>query len=733
MKRRHLLAAVAAALVFGAPAASGMVLDQPPVPTIDAAPPVLSSSPDATFVFSDADPGVTFSCQLDGGGFTACSSPQTFSSLADDSHTFEVKAVDLVATESDVASWMWTVDAKAPPPPTIDSTPAQLTSSTSATFAFSDKEHGVAFFCQLDGGGFASCSSPLTYSGLGEGAHTFDVKAADQMNESTVASYGWTVDTTPPGPPSIDSGPSGFVASHASSFTFSEAGAAAFVCWLDADEEASSCSGSASYSNVPDGSHTFGVRALDAVGNLGPASTRQWTVDTTAPSTTITEGPPSVTSGGGTFKFSGDDAGAGVAGYECRLDAEAFGPCTSPKVYTSLGDGQHTFYVRAHDGAGNVDPNPASLTWTVDTVSAVVTLTEKPPLVTNTRSATFGFVSNKSNSSYDCSLDGAPFAACTSPRAHTALADGTHTFSVRATWLGLPGPPISYAWRVDTVPPETAIASGPPAASRDASAAFAFSSSESESTFTCRLDGAGFVPCTSPKTYSGLGDGRHTFSVQAVDAAGNVDLSPVAYAWQISGVGPPVADLKPPANVTKLRRNIGYGRLQLRWRKPRDSDFDHVNVYVSTNPKTPPRKLVYGGKRLSYTDRHFKNGQYYRFLVVSYDRAANASGGRPALVPASALLRSPRNASVVRTAPTFRWAGVRGASFYNIQLYYGGSKILSAWPHKPRQLLTRRWSYGGHRFSLARGIYVWYVWPGFGPRAKARYGQLLGQGSFRVR
>jgi hypothetical protein len=709
-----------------------MVLDQPPVPTIDSAPVVLSSSADASFAFSDTQPDVTFSCQLDGGGFTACSSPQPFPGLGDGSHTFDVKAVDLVATESDVASWTWTVDATPPPPPTIDSKPALITNSTSASFAFSDTEPGVAFFCQRDGGGFASCSSPQEYP-VGEGAHTFEVKAADQINESTPSSYGWTVDITAPGAPSIDSGPSGFVASDAPSFTFSEPDAADFVCWLDADEGASECSGSASYSGVPDGSHTFGVRAVDTAGNLGPASTRQWAVDTTAPTTTITEGPPTVTSGGGTFTFTGDDAGAGVTGYECRLDAEAFGDCTSPKAYTGLGNGSHTFYVRALDGAGNVDPTPASYTWTVDVVSPVVTLTEKPPLVTNSASATFGFVSDKVNSSYDCSLDGAPFAACTSPRAYPGLTEGAHTFSVRATWLGLQGSTVSYAWRVDTVPPETTIASGPPAASHEAAAAFAFSSSEAQSTFTCRLDSAGFVPCTSPKTYSGLGDGTHTFAVQAVDAAGNADLSPVAYTWQISGVGPPIADLKPPANVTKLRRNIGYGRLQLRWTKPRDSDFDHVNVYVSTSSKTPPRKLVYGGKRQSYTDRHFKNGQYYRYLVVSYDRAGNAAGGRPALVPASALLRSPRNGAVVRGAPTFRWAGVRGASFYNIQLYYSGSKVLSAWPHKPSQALTRRWRYGGHRFSLARGIYVWYVWPGFGSRVKGHYGQLLGQGSFRVR
>jgi len=283
------------------------------------------------------------------------------------------------------------------------------------------------------------------------------------------------------------------------------------------------------------------------------------------------------------------------------------------------------------------------------------------------------------------------------------------------------------------VPPETTIASGAPTSSNSASAAFTFTSSESGSTFFCSINSSGFAPCTSPQAYSGLGDGTYTFHVQAVDAAGNADASAATYTWTISGVGPPTQDFKPPANVSRLRRNVGYERLQLRWVKPRDADFDHVGVYVSTSPKTPPRKLLYTGKAQSYTDRHFKNGQYYRYLVVSYDHAKNASGGRPTLVRPSVLLIAPRAGSAVRTAPTFRWAGVRGAGFYNIQLWKNGEKVLSTWPGKARQVLTRRWSYRGHRHSLSRGVYVWYVWPGFGPRTKARYGQLLGYASFRVR
>jgi hypothetical protein len=93
------------------------------------------------------------------------------------------------------------VDVTPPPTPTITSAPSDLTTSTSASFSFSftDTEPGVTFQCQLDGGGFTTCTSPKAYSGLAQGAHTFQVKALDAAgNQSGVATDTWTIDATPP-------------------------------------------------------------------------------------------------------------------------------------------------------------------------------------------------------------------------------------------------------------------------------------------------------------------------------------------------------------------------------------------------------------------------------------------------------------------------------------------------------------------------------------------------------
>ena len=81
--------------------------------------------------------------------------------------------------------------------PAITADPANPSASAAASFSFSGGG-GSSYQCQLDSGALTTCSSPESYSGLGDGTHTFTVNAAQGSSSGPVATYTWVVDTTPP-------------------------------------------------------------------------------------------------------------------------------------------------------------------------------------------------------------------------------------------------------------------------------------------------------------------------------------------------------------------------------------------------------------------------------------------------------------------------------------------------------------------------------------------------------
>src|SRR5689334_12489409 len=97
-------------------------------------------------------------------------------------------------------------------------------------------------------------------------------------------------------------------------------------------------------------------------------------------------------------------------------------------------------------------------------------------------------------------------------------------------------------------PPQTMVMSQPPATTSQTTASFSFVSSESGSTFACKLDAASWASCGSPKTYSGLGMGKHNFAVRATDAAGYTDATPANVTWTVQAptVQQPPPDTTPP-------------------------------------------------------------------------------------------------------------------------------------------------------------------------------------------
>jgi hypothetical protein len=124
----------------------------------------------------------------------------------------------------------------------------------------------------------------------------------------------------------------------------------------------------------------------------------------------------------------------------------------------------------------------------------------------------------------------------------------------------------------DTTPPETTITSGPSGTTNSTSATFEFSANE-PSTFECSLDDGGFATCSSPESYTGLGEGSHSFRVRATDAAGNTDPTAAEQGWTVA------------PNITLTAsgyKEKGFRKVHLSWTGSGAASFD---VYRDDNDK----------------------------------------------------------------------------------------------------------------------------------------------------
>jgi Bacterial TSP3 repeat len=155
---------------------------------------------------------------------------------------------------------------------------------------------------------------------------------------------------------------------------------------------------------------------------------------------------------------------------------------------------------------------------------------------------------------------GAPSSEDTTIVSASSLAQGANTLRLCVTNAASNTGSATTTVTRDTIAPETTIDSGPSGTTTSTSAVVAFSSGESSSTFECRLDAGGWIPCSSPKSYSSLAVGAHTFSVRATDAAGNTDPTPATRSWTIDSISVSCTQtLSPGANLSNAISGAASG------------------------------------------------------------------------------------------------------------------------------------------------------------------------------
>ena len=182
-----------------------------------------------------------------------------------------------------------------------------------------------------------------------------------------------------------------------------------------------------------------------------------------------------------------------------------------------------------------------------DSLPPAPTILTEPANPSVSNSATFTFSDAQSKVTFECSIDGLAFGACTSGVSYSPISAGQHSFQVRALDTdNFLSPAAVYSWTVTgtAVPPPT-ITGGPGHIIDVDTAAFNFTDTEGSVTFLCSLDGAVFTTCTSGVNYTGLAEPQpyksvfliHSFAVEAEDGSGNISKSTsYEFTFTIDGV-----------------------------------------------------------------------------------------------------------------------------------------------------------------------------------------------------
>ncbi len=187
------------------------------------------------------------------------------------------------------------------------------------------------------------------------------------------------------------------------------------------------------------------------------------------------------------------------------------------------------------------------------------TIDSGPESVVNGASASFGFSSSATGSTFECSLDGAPPAECDPPKEYEGLQDGGHTFGVRAVDAGgtADPTPASFTWTVDTVAPEAPAITSPEDNSHNNTGSITLSGSAEPGSSVEIFDGTaskGAIQADGSGAWSvtlgSVPNGPHAYTATGTDAATNTSPPSNTRMVIVDTTAPRVTSTVPIANVT---------------------------------------------------------------------------------------------------------------------------------------------------------------------------------------
>jgi hypothetical protein len=177
----------------------------------------------------------------------------------------------------------------------------------------------------------------------------------------------------------------------------------------------------------------------------------------------------------------------------------------------------------------------------VDTTAPQTTIESGPTGTTNDPTPSFGFSSNEAGAGFQCRVDSAAFSSCASPFTTASLAEGPHSFEVRAidAAQNVDPTPAQRSFSVDTTAPQSEASSL--ATTESASISVAYVASDAGSGLSsvelwAKPPGAAaFAKTATEVTPAGTGSfaytaaagpGAYYFFTRAVDNVGNYEPAP---------------------------------------------------------------------------------------------------------------------------------------------------------------------------------------------------------------
>jgi LPXTG-motif cell wall-anchored protein len=311
----------------------------------------------------------------------------------------------------------------------------------------------------------------------------------------------------------------------------------------------------------------------DAAGNVSPEATPvSFTVDTVGPAAPVIISPAD---GSSTNDTTPPIAGTAEpdSTVEVFVDGTSIGTTTadadgnwSVTPATPLAEGAHTATATATDAGGTVSPESAAVAFTVDLTppAAPAVVTPADGSLTNDTTPPISGTAEP-GATVNVRIDGAVVGTTLADGSGawtftpaTALAEGAHTVSATATDAAGNTGPISNTntFTVDSVAPAAPVVTAPADGSSTADATPTITgTAEPNTTVTVTIDGAelGTAPVDALGNWTltpatPLGDGEHTVTATATDAAGNESGPSAPVSFTVDTTGPAAPVITSPAD-----------------------------------------------------------------------------------------------------------------------------------------------------------------------------------------